>query len=358
MALSVITFGVDIATAVMTFGSLKEKAAPAISVQLGIGRGRSSTGADICGDCGGDTPFVAVWDEYGVGVGSVKPKKGDKMKEGETHDISVPQWSANDQAGEQPSYVMINTDRDDGFCLSYVVASGNGAQWTWLGDLGYKCGAPWYNSNQVEGDGTYTPKCMWLDKNHSDGLKYSGLSLHMKDFAGDEKGKADEYQSDPDTLCKSSRRMAFFTSMPDDGKPGMFLPALNYTSDGADVDWNYVKDKPKSRVRRGEEMERAMLQPRDSNPQPGHLVVSSLEYHSGAELCNSATSYGPDFVSTAEKTYCDMSAKKAWPLCDQNSVTQNCFDLAKKVLRGPADGKVQRDQVPPPAKNYVTTEKW
>lgn len=46
------------------------------------------------------------------------------------------------------------------------------------------------------------------------------------------------------------------------------------------------------------------------------LVVSTLPGSSAEDLCAHSNSMGPDFVSTKEKAFCDMSAKKLYPLCD------------------------------------------
>jgi len=314
----------------------------------------SSTGDVLCGDCGGDVPHVAVWDEFGNGYGEVVPKKGDKIKLGGSKTFQVPRSPGIDESSQQPEYVMLTMDGDNAICFTHIIASGHSAQWTWFGDLGYKCCVDWYNNHFKFGDGTYVPKCVWLDKNHSDKLHFSGMALHMPDVAGSEQGKVNEYQKDPDTLCKSTRRMGFFPSMPDYGEPLMFLPPLNYTTDGADLDFNWVKDKVKSRARRSEEQGNSLLRRRGtSNPQLRHLVVSGHEGHSAKDLCDSGSSYGPDFVSTVENTYCDMSAKKAWPLCDRNGVKDNCFDLQKQTMR--KGGKMRRDQGNPEAKKYVMT---
>ena len=45
------------------------------------------------------------------------------------------------------------------------------------------------------------------------------------------------------------------------------------------------------------------------------LISSPREEHSAVELCASEMSYGPDFVSHAERVFCDMGTKVSWPLC-------------------------------------------
>lgn len=80
----------------------------------------------------------------------------------------------------------------------------------------------------------------------------------------------------------------------------------------------------------------AVAQKRSSKPRARdtRLVKSSIPNQSAVELCESATSFGPDFVNVVEGMYCDMSTKTALPLCPENLsgvegavVDGLCFDL-------------------------------
>lgn len=69
---------------------------------------------------------------------------------------------------------------------------------------------------------------------------------------------------------------------------------------------------------------------RSQTPQPRassfpHLVVSHHDHHSATELCESAGSHGPDFVSFSEQIFCDMEVKKHFPFCGNDQV-YDCFD--------------------------------
>lgn len=55
--------------------------------------------------------------------------------------------------------------------------------------------------------------------------------------------------------------------------------------------------------------------PKQGTKHVGQLIKSGSQYHSASELCGSATSYGPDFVSIHEGIFCDMDQKKVWPIC-------------------------------------------
>lgn len=58
---------------------------------------------------------------------------------------------------------------------------------------------------------------------------------------------------------------------------------------------------------------------REANPHQwcdeGKLVISQHAEHRATYVCESGTSWGPDFVAVAEGFYCDMCARKVYPLC-------------------------------------------
>jgi hypothetical protein len=45
------------------------------------------------------------------------------------------------------------------------------------------------------------------------------------------------------------------------------------------------------------------------------LVISEYAGHSAVEVCESLSSWGPDFVSVAEGVFCDMCLRQTYPLC-------------------------------------------
>jgi hypothetical protein len=60
------------------------------------------------------------------------------------------------------------------------------------------------------------------------------------------------------------------------------------------------------------------------------LVVSpTIATHKAAELCNSATSWGPDFVGS-DGYYCDMGTHTLSPLCSTEDV-DGCVDVDSKA---------------------------
>ncbi len=91
-----------------------------------------------------------------------------------------------------------------------------------------------------------------------------------------------------------------------------------------------------------------------------HLVISDFEDHSAGSVCESPTSWGPDFVSTHERVYCDMCERALWKLCDSDA-EQGCFDLSKRALREAPPPRVHSraltDEVPPP-KVFTRISHW
>jgi hypothetical protein len=113
----------------------------------------------------------------------------------------------------QPQYVSVVMTQGDAICVSAIIANGNGATYTWTGDLGQKCGAEWYESDFTFGNSNVPPKCVWLDSDHSNGIVASAVSLHMTDFTGQLLGQYKEKNGTMDIgdarLCKNSARMTF-----------------------------------------------------------------------------------------------------------------------------------------------------
>jgi hypothetical protein len=73
------------------------------------------------------------------------------------------------------------------------------------------------------------------------------------------------------------------------------------------------------------------------------LTISEYHGHSARSVCNSESSYGPDFVSTAEGVFCDMCDKQSYNLCDWHKggeTDEMCFHLETRTLK--VGGKVSR----------------
>ncbi|CAG8959800.1 hypothetical protein HYFRA_00001708 [Hymenoscyphus fraxineus] len=88
--------------------------------------------------------------------------------------------------------------------------------------------------------------------------------------------------------------------------------------------------------------------------QENQLVVSEHAGHSATEVCESESSWGPDFVSVVEGIYCDMCHRRAYPLCGEKE-SRSCFDMDQKQIR--ASGNERRDGNIP-QKSYEEVRHW
>ncbi|KAK4697493.1 hypothetical protein P7C71_g599, partial [Lecanoromycetidae sp. Uapishka_2] len=359
MASLIINGLAGIASLAVPLGELSQSKVPPQStvVQVGIGSGSYA---------GGSVPHIALWDDGGNRVGQYHGDANGHL-DAETVGLYTIDHDQDNNDDEQAPYVMLAMNEKDAICISFIIVSGDAAEWTWLGDMGKTCGADWYNSNFEVGSGTYTPACVWIDQDHSDGLRAQGMSLHMPDFSGSQAGTVQEYKQDPDSLCKSNARMTFWPAIVADALIPTFQPSLKYYPNGTDADLSKVIDRKtngfpdpsgQKRLARGRLAKR-----QSSNPDPTHLVISGNPLHSAKETCEHPNSYGPDFVSTVEGVYCDMSVKEWWPLCS-NAITTGCFDLNAQKMRGSAPGhkgQNRRDQINGrdlSDKSYKTVDRW
>ncbi|KAK7928623.1 hypothetical protein PG985_005621 [Apiospora marii] len=196
---------------------------------------------------------------------------------------------------------------NDAICVPYVTVTWeDGSKYGWVGDWGEQCGLWWYESGVYVDSSNHTPSCTWLDQDHSNGIPQSAIEIHIPEFTSDDTSK------DPDSFCGTA-----FHSWRDwrDHDPATLS--------------NQIFKRKHASPKRAQKP-RATLDPR--------LVVSRLEHHRASKLCQSPTSYGPDFVSMTEKMHCNMETREVLPLCDGVMET-DCFDVDGKrtILRGQID---------------------
>ncbi|KAL2008388.1 hypothetical protein VTN00DRAFT_8370 [Thermoascus crustaceus] len=341
-------------------------------------------------NAGGSVPHVAVWDRNGNRIGQYKGDENGHIDDSNTKTIVI----NNDQNGgkqAQPEYISVVMQETDAICLSAIIASGDSAQWTWTGDMGYTCGAQWYHSDFTIGSSNNAPRCVWLDSDHTNGIIAKGLSLHIRDFSGDP-DLVKQYSEDQRRLCQNSARMTFQPEpiVPDSLIP-FFHPPLEYerSSDGKNHGTNDPSSggalkKPNQGIDRktraypdGTNMhihDTKRRHARDLTPpalpsnvkglknnRPDHLVISHKPVHSAKEVCEHPSSLGPDFVSTVEKVFCDMETGKWWPLCDATH-DHDCFDLEHRTMKGPGPVRGGNQARSPtellPEKRYKTHVEW
>ncbi|KAF2183549.1 hypothetical protein K469DRAFT_582486 [Zopfia rhizophila CBS 207.26] len=273
----------------------------------------------------------------------------------------------------QPAYVTLVMENTDAICLSGIIVNGNGATYTWTGDMAHHCGAEWYQSRHAFGTSNHAPKCMWLDSDGTNKIVAKGISIHMPDFLG-ESGLIAQYDEKDDRLCKNTKRMTFWPQKDNGWEFDTFQPRLEYDGTGALLE----PDNGIDRDERGypdntalwwrEEGQKKRNHPRDftelpnSNPFPDHVTVSHMDAHSARDLCESLTSRGGDFAAVhgKEKLFCDMTKKQLFDVCDED-ITTACFDHEKRSFRD-VGAKIRKrdlsfgDTIP--EKNYKTNEVW
>ena len=321
-------------------------------VQIGIGAGIG--GKDV--NSGGSVPHVALWDEWGKRIGQYEGDENGHYDAGTANEVVV-KHKQNGGKKASPHYLSLVAMEKDAICVSMVTVSGNGVNWGWTGDLAKMCGdADWYPSSYIVGDGTSNPSCVWIDRDHTNGIHSEGFSLHMPDFSATD-GRQRQLTENIDTNCKSAPRMTFWYNFLPDNIPPFFDPPLEYTDDGADKDPKRVitrksdlyPSKPKSRRHTRD------LVKRNANLLPEHLVISDFPSHSAKEVCEDHHSLGWDFVSTSEGTYCDISVRKWWNLCSDKFLT-DCFDLEKKEIIHGDHAVLQKKDYE--VKSYQSSETW
>ena len=306
---------------------------PIMTVEVGVGIGEAANLGNIHAGSvkAGSVPAVSLFDANGYRMGQAIPGKTEKIQPGTADQIPISVGSA----GGQPEYLQLTTMCKDAICINHVGVSGAGVEWVWTGDIAYTCGGDWYPSTAKFGTDTATPKCAWLDADHSDRLRFIAMSMHMPDFNGDQ-GLADEYTQHKENLCNSKARFMqwgkLFTNPGQNSVPPIFNPPLQYNSDGSEVD-PAALFKGGTVQRRDQVPDNSTSVMDGSIDRPGHLVVSDHEGHSAQEVCGSETSCDPSFVSTSEGYYCDVSTKTAYALCSATTTT-DCFNLQTQQLVG------------------------
>lgn len=86
------------------------------------------------------------------------------------------------------------------------------------------------------------------------------------------------------------------------------------------------------------------------------LVVSKISQHKAADLCNSKTSWGPDFVGS-DGYFCDMHTKTMTPVCSFHNV-DGCINVNTKDKTTTKRFSVAKRQVEKEHKTYGTVSQW
>ncbi|EEP78502.1 predicted protein [Uncinocarpus reesii 1704] len=298
----------------------------------------------------GNIPGVALWDVYGKRLGEAFGSN-DRIENGSPRDVFVPHFRG---IGEPlAEYVAISNGGIDAICIAWIAMAWNDAKYGWIGDVGQACGSDWYYTQTLlkesgkDGKREHRPRCVWIDRDGSNGFNAQGFSMHIIDFDVSGNDRKTQYQIYPETMCSRPRYHTYKHMVTQDGTY-IFSPPLEYGPGLVDKDIKkvLVPGKPTS--------EKSLpLMVRDNfHGAPGRprltrralerrskfmrdvLVVSGWPQHKAEELCKSETSVGPDFASLSDKLFCDMEHKELWPLCTNGTITNACFDVSTKTMRG------------------------
>ena len=366
-------------------------------VRIGVGESWDRFGKRL--NLGGNTPDVRIFDSAGRSIGK---KANDKWLavEGNFHDLSIKPEDERSSGNRHGEYLSVSANGNNAICIAYVAVT-----WTddqnklWLGNWGAECGGAWYHSNLAISDDSFVPKCTWIDQDFSNNIKAQGIGIHITDF-GATAARVRQFNDDRSLVCDSKPRFHLYDRLHVDMPIPFFYPPLEFNPDGTDKDVHKVKVRGKirplkcelllpdreyrgpkhcgrptddtvifDRRRSVDDIEEATDETHDVPPvatnstrpvvpfMEGRLVTSKR--HSAAELCESPSSRGADFVSHAEGMFCDMTAKHLWPLCSE-AKPDACFDVKTYTMR-PGKGLHGRDESsgrPVPNKLYMRTVHW
>jgi hypothetical protein len=191
-----------------------------------------------------------------------------------------------------------------------------------------------------------------------------GLSYRILDFQSGNTARATQYVDFAETMCNSTPRFEMYHNLTEMNCVPFYDKAIPLASDFTDADFEALKTEgkvacdpgpndpvtstqkmdlqkwaiskfgttPTYGIKGRSEPDAVRITSANSACNNHQIVVSDYDTHSAAELCDSPTSVGPDFISTKENIYCDMCAHQMWSLCS-TAVELGCFDMAVMGLR-------------------------
>jgi hypothetical protein len=224
-------------------------------------------------------------------------------------------------AGRRAGYISVAND-NDATCIAWItVQQFDGTRGgAWTGDIGYSCGQAWYNSvepagqlKEEQGGGEYIPKCTWLDGDHSNDIASAALKFDVA---------------------------AYGENVVDTANNDACAPTIYGTDNGP------IADQPSSK--------------RSASVRPiwmtENLIMSNYTSQPAAELCNSATSWGPDFIGP-DGNFCDMGTKTLTPLCSSQDV-EGCVEVDENEAKLRKRMSEARRSTSVVHKSYKNISKW
>ncbi|MCJ1441929.1 MAG: hypothetical protein MMC23_002421 [Stictis urceolatum] len=356
---------------------------------------------------GGSVPHLKVWNEAGQMVGQWDKGKNKHLAVGDSIAYEI---DHHPDHNAQPTYLSVSMHENDAICISHIQMTWpDGLRYNWIGDIGYACGAKWYYNTIPSNTFGHLPRCTWLDKDHQQS-NYAGMGIHMPDFVSSGP-RTYYYATTPKALCESPPRFQMYENFGKNDWHVMYNPPVRLNqSTLVDLDpkWTIHNDgtsfghphpnfkymkviddwvnktntrDPGKKARGGKKRstqhavhkKHAKKTAAKSKPAPvkahyyhtkhyQHLVSSDHERHSAKHLCQSEDSWGPDFISTREEMFCDISTKQLWPLCKGSyKLTEACFDYETKTMVPPSGGFKKRDVKSGrfvPEKKFISEDVW
>lgn len=283
--------------------------------QAGASTVRIAAGMDGKGLSQAEGPIdeIDLFNDYEgwIGHATYYPKDS-QIKSGSFTDFTV------DCQGQQPTYVQIR-GREDAVCIAYITQTWpDGTQRGWSGDVGMQCDQSyWAYSNVIISDDGHKPACTWLDVDHTGGIKQAAMQIHMQDFTS--------------TIVDTSNTTKYCSA-----------PVMVF-EDHTDNLPSSIWKRSTTNAKRGTGILKR------SAAMSNHIIGSQDASHSALKLCQSPTSYSPDFVSFSEGIFCDMDTKTPWPLCSTEKVKDDCYHWETHTLITSGDHK---------PRNYGNVVEW
>lgn len=203
--------------------------------QVRVHLGSSSRAGHAQAD--GNQPGVALFAEDGTLIGRT-PGTSKKWAEGSHVDVTVK--AERGQDNRPGAYLAISDGGIDAICVAAIeISHPDGSKNSLSGDMVVGCSvANFYYSNKKFGD-NYRPVCFWIDRDHSNGLKHQGMSVHLPDTIASQ-ARVKQYNSVPETWCKSAPRFSMHETMRVEDNIPIFWPKLAYNPDGTDKNLNEI----------------------------------------------------------------------------------------------------------------------
>ncbi|KAI1174387.1 hypothetical protein F4777DRAFT_554382 [Nemania sp. FL0916] len=280
-------------------------------------------------NAGGDLPDVRLFAEDGKFIG-MEADWG-PVQPGTYGDVNVDyRWIY-----QFPLAYTLFSANTDAICIAYTaVVCEMTPRMVWFGDWGWYCGGSWYHSNVLVGD-QKGHKCFWIDANGDQ--PQTGFQVHWANFT--QRINSIPVPEDPaakkaraDEICKT--KYVFHMSENDDPHTIFVNNPIEQNPDpGDNIHPSHSKrgyGPPKSS--KSAKFRSRKNKKSTSSRMSNHLVISGTEKHSSRTLCDSDTSWGPDFLNMETGTFCRMTDKTHWSVCDGAKTTDNCFNTDLKAL--------------------------